>query len=197
MGTKIERLEEIRVELGLNKTEFATSMGITNRYYYNILSGEGSSNLRLEHLEHLLISLKVNPAWVLTGQGEKFLKGKEANNEWIAREAFPDQPQEQPIDHDDLNYMISAIIHETGLPMLTSDLAYAVAVRYSKYYMSKYPGATRATLDIPSLTAGFLTSLHTIHSLLNATFELQPGDTVQVHFGGKTYNFQGSAQPDI
>ena len=73
MGTKTSRLEELRLDFGLNKADFADLMGVSKNYYYNILKGDGSSNLRLEHLENLLTKKGVNPAWIMTGQGNKYL----------------------------------------------------------------------------------------------------------------------------
>lgn len=55
----------------------ADAMGITNTYYSNILAGKGRSNLRKEHLKELQNVHNVNPAWVLTGDGEPFLKERE------------------------------------------------------------------------------------------------------------------------
>ncbi|MBK8923258.1 MAG: helix-turn-helix transcriptional regulator [Saprospirales bacterium] len=70
---KTDRLEEIRRDLGLNKAQMAELMGIEASYYSNILKGEGKGNLRLEHLERLLNDANVNPLWIMTGEGEKYL----------------------------------------------------------------------------------------------------------------------------
>lgn len=70
---KTDRLEEIRQDLGLNKAQMAELMGIEPSYYSNILKGEGKGNLRLEHLERLLNDASVNPLWIMTGEGEKYL----------------------------------------------------------------------------------------------------------------------------
>lgn len=70
---KTDRLEEIRRDLGLSKAQMADLMGIEASYYSHILKGEGKGNLRLEHLERLLNDANVNPLWVMTGEGEKYL----------------------------------------------------------------------------------------------------------------------------
>lgn len=70
---KTDRLEEIRRDLRLNKAQMAELMGIEASYYSNILKGEGKGNLRLEHLERLLNDASVNPLWIMTGEGEKYL----------------------------------------------------------------------------------------------------------------------------
>jgi transcriptional regulator with XRE-family HTH domain len=72
-GMKTDRLEEIRQDLGLSKAQMAELMGIEASYYSHILKGEGKGNLRLEHLERLLNDANVNPLWVMTGEGEKYL----------------------------------------------------------------------------------------------------------------------------
>jgi len=73
MTERNSRLEEIRQDLGLNKTEMASVMGITPHYYYGILSDNGKANLRIEHLEALLKDANANPMWILTGQGDKYV----------------------------------------------------------------------------------------------------------------------------
>lgn len=193
---KTVRLEEIRSDLGLSKGDFAEAMGVQSNYYSHILAGKGKSNLRLEHLESLLKRYGVNPAWVMEGIGEKFLNLKEGTGTLIAGHIIPEPPFTDHIDPELLSYFVNAIIVESQLPILGSDLSYAVAVRYGKYYIGKYPNATRDNLDIPALTAGFLTLLQTLQSLVNATFELQAGDKVQVRFGEQYYNFVRPALPD-
>ena len=89
MGTKKDRLEQVRAELGLNKTEMAEKMGITQSYYQHIIADKGKANLRLEHLEQLLMSAGVNPLWVLSGEEEMFV-GNSHKIEW---EKEPTQEQ--------------------------------------------------------------------------------------------------------
>jgi transcriptional regulator with XRE-family HTH domain len=73
MGTKTDRLEQIRLELGLNKTQLAEAMGISSQQYHHILRENSRNSIRLEHLESLLSQKGINPAWVMTGQGQKYL----------------------------------------------------------------------------------------------------------------------------
>lgn len=70
---KTGRLEQIRKELGLNKAQMAQIMGLTPSYYSHILKGQGKANLRMEHVERLLEFANVNPVWLLTGEGEKYV----------------------------------------------------------------------------------------------------------------------------
>lgn len=79
MGTKTARLEEIRQDLGLNKSQFASVMGVSPHYYYGILKGKGKANLRMEHVERLLEYANTNPVWLLTGEGEKYVAGVQVN----------------------------------------------------------------------------------------------------------------------
>lgn len=81
---KIEKLEEIRQELSLNKTEFAELMGIKPHGYYHILAQDGKGSVTLKHLENLLIKKNVNPTYIITGNGDKFV-GK-YNNDGIENE---------------------------------------------------------------------------------------------------------------
>lgn len=189
MGSKNSRLEKIRGILGLNKTAFADAMGITNRYYYNILNEKSSNSLRLEHLESLLIKYQVNPAWVLTGEGEMFLRTGEGTTQWIAGHIIPEVPATAEIDQDTLDLFMQRVLHATGLPILTSDLAYSLALRFGRYYIHKNPGVAPDQWDVPALTSSFLALLQTVQSLVDASFDLGQKDTVVVRFEGQNYTF--------
>lgn len=195
MGTKTDRLEEIRLEIGVNKSRYAEIMGISPHYYYHILSGKGISNLRLEHLENLLIHKGVNPAWIMTGIGEKFIKQESDPQEWVAGHLIPDLPIQKELDTDLLEYLITEIISSSGLPIVSSDLAYSICVNMCRYYIDKNPGATRDSLDISVHRASFLALLQTAQSLVGLAFEMQ-GDTVVIRFAGQDYNFVRQGQPD-
>lgn len=71
--TKIDRLELIRIDLQINKTEYANLLGVAQNYYSSMISDNGKGNLRVEHLERLLEKKSVNPAWILSGEGPRFL----------------------------------------------------------------------------------------------------------------------------
>ncbi len=195
MGSKISRMEQIRQQLGLNKTEFAAAMGIGKNYYSNILNENSSNSLRLEHLESLLETHSVNPAWILTGQGEPFLNIRSGASQWIADHVIPDLPLSVQIDEELLTYLVNSVVAASGLPIVSSDLAHSLAVRFGRYYMGRYPDATRDNLDIPALTASFLTLLQTVQSLVDATFELDQQGKVVVRFGERYYNFVRQNQP--
>lgn len=195
MGIKTDRLEEVRQVLQLNKTQFAEAMGIKPHYYYHILGGKGNANLRIEHLESLFTKHSVNPAWILTGIGERFLEMKGGVSLLAGDDIIPEPANVDAINQDDVHYLMGKIFTEINLPILTSDLAFFVCERYCKYYIGKYPDATRESLDIPALTAGFLALLQTLQSLVNAAFQLQSEDIVQVRFGQQKYNFVRQVQP--
>ena len=73
MGSNSARLEQVRQHLRLSKADFARLMGIKPNYYTHISTENGRGNLRIEHLEALLVQANVNPVWVLTGVGEMFV----------------------------------------------------------------------------------------------------------------------------
>lgn len=190
---KISRLEEIRQELGLNKSQFAQAMGLNLQYYSNIINEKGTSNLRLEHLEALLINRGVNPAWIITGEGEKYL-AVHNTSEWIAGTIIPDIPVTAQIDEELKIYLTKQVVRNSNLPIADSDLAFSIGLDMCKVYIHKNPSVTRESADIPALTAAFLVLLQTAQSILNQTFELR-GDTVEVQFGGRFYSFQRSVPP--
>lgn len=73
MGSNSARLEQVRQHLRLSKADFARLMGIKPNYYTHISTENGRGNLRIEHLEALLVQASVNPVWVLTGSGDMFV----------------------------------------------------------------------------------------------------------------------------
>lgn len=102
MGKKSERLEEIRQELGLNKSAFAQLMGIEPRYYSHISTENGKGNLRTEHLEALFKNANVNPLWVLTGEGDRYVR---ISTEFVAA----DEPTE-----DQVNALYDLVVIQEG-----------------------------------------------------------------------------------
>lgn len=102
MVRKSERLEEIRQDLGLSKADFARLIGIKPNYYTHISTDNGRGNLRVEHLEVLLRKANVNPIWILTGQGDKFIR---VSNEIVD----PNEPTEEEV-----NALFDKVVREEG-----------------------------------------------------------------------------------
>jgi hypothetical protein len=168
----------------------ADAMSISSQQYHHILRENSSNNLRLEHLEALLASRKVNPLWIMTGQGEKYLDlPGHPPQEFVAGDIVPGPPVAQQLDGELIDYLATSIMRQSQLPLLSSDLAYAVLVDFGRQYMSRNPGATRQSLDIPALTAAFLALLQTAQHLIQLGFESSGEDTIVVRFAGQTYNF--------
>jgi transcriptional regulator with XRE-family HTH domain len=186
---KIWRLEEIREELGLSKQEFAGCLGIKANYYTHISNANGKGNLRLEHLESLLASKSVNPVWIMTGQGEKYLNLSKAPTQGtVLAGEVPIAPANGSVDQELLNHFVIEVMRQIQLPLLASDFAYAILLDFGKRYMGKNPDATQQTLDIPGLSAAFLALLQTAQSLIEHRFE-SGEDTIELRFAGQTYRF--------
>ena len=94
-----------------------------------------------------------------------------------------------------LEYLINEVISSSGLPIVSSDLAYSICVRMCKYYIDKNPDVTRGGLEIPVLRASFLALLETAQSLVGLAFQMEE-DTVVIRFAGRDYNFVRQGQPD-
>lgn len=185
---KNDRLEEIRRILGLNKTEFAHAMGISSHGYQHILAGKGKGGVTINHLESLFEKHSVNPAWVLLGQGEMFLT--QDKTEWISGSIVPDVPTGFQVDETLLSQLMYKVSMASGLPLVSSDMAYALLLRYCKYYIHKNRDVAPDQWDIAAATAAFLAMTQTLQSMVSATFSLDGPDTVSVRFEGLVYKFQ-------
>ena len=80
-----KRLKELRYKLGLSQREFAEKLGI----HYMTLSRyeSGKYSLSDRFITKLKETFKVNPRWLLTGEGEMFLP-KDKPTEALKVEAF-------------------------------------------------------------------------------------------------------------
>lgn len=67
----VHRLKIIRKALGLNQTDFAKHLGITQTAYSMIENGYRP--LADKYVKVICSSFNVNETWFLTGQGEMFL----------------------------------------------------------------------------------------------------------------------------
>ena len=67
----VHRLKEIRKTLGLNQTDFAKHLGITQTAYSMIESG--NRPLADKYVKVICSTFQVNENWFLTGDGEMFV----------------------------------------------------------------------------------------------------------------------------
>ncbi len=71
MFTLIQRLRALRKKLGLNQTEFAKHLGITQTAYSMIENGYRP--LAEKYIKVICSTFNVNQHWLTTGQGDMFL----------------------------------------------------------------------------------------------------------------------------
>lgn len=174
---KLDRLEGVRIELGLNKTQFAELMGITNHYYSNILRENGKGNLRLEHLENLLANKGVNPTWIITGEGEKYITkkvGEAVNN--------PDQKNQPVLPVVTKKDLIKAVLKFTDVMAVPGDLSYEMLDNLVSKTLSSNPDLQqdhgRAT---GILSQAWLSMLEFVQQMLHQNIEFE--------YQGKKYTF--------
>ena len=67
----LHRLKEIRKTLGLNQTDFAKHLGITQTAYSMIESGNRPN--KEKYIKVICSSFNVNENWFYTGEGDMFL----------------------------------------------------------------------------------------------------------------------------
>lgn len=65
------RLSAVQDYLGLSKTDFAKTLKIAKQTYYKLERGE--NNINVDVLSRLYKEHKVNPVWMLTGEGSMFI----------------------------------------------------------------------------------------------------------------------------
>ena len=174
---KIERIEEIRRELGLNKTQFAEVLGIKPNYYHQIINGNTSNTLRLEHLESLLAKKGANPIWVMTGQGDMFLVAQEPGDQ----DASLVQGAQSPIV--DKKATINSIIRYSNIPVFPGDLAYDILDNLVTKTITAQPeflSQGKSAIEILSLS--WLSMLELVQQILDQGFDFQ--------YGEKKYRFR-------
>ena len=172
---KIARLEEIRAELKINKTQFAELMGISPHYYYQILSGQGSTNLRLEHLENLLTNKGVNPTWIITGEGDRFI----STTEKVVTDTHI--TKESPVIKK--AKVMKDVMAFTELPAIPGDLTYSLLegvvekmLEGNEKLLTDYP------LGIRSLSLAWLSMLELAQQLI--------GQDIEFEYHGVKYTFR-------
>lgn len=70
----IERIEQVRGYLGLNRSKFCRSIGMSPQTYNNFIGPQGTKpNIQLLH--GVVTRFGVNPMWLFTGSGNMFLAG--------------------------------------------------------------------------------------------------------------------------
>ena len=72
----VERVEEVRRRLGLNKSRFSGAIGMSPQTYNNFIGAQGSKP-NIELITGVVGFFKVNPYWLLNGTGELFEEGVE------------------------------------------------------------------------------------------------------------------------
>lgn len=70
----IERIEQVRRYLGLNRSKFCRSIGMSPQTYNNFIGPQGTKpNIQLLH--GVVTRFGVDPMWLFTGRGNMFLSG--------------------------------------------------------------------------------------------------------------------------
>lgn len=71
----IERVEQVRAHLGLNKSRFSAEIGMKPQTYNNFIGSQGSKP-NVELLHGVVTRFGANPLWIFNGQGPMFLEGR-------------------------------------------------------------------------------------------------------------------------
>ena len=74
----IERTEQLRNQLGMNKSRFSSQIGMKPQTYNNFL-GTQSTKPNIELIYGIIQQYNVNPMWLLRGEGSMFREGGSPN----------------------------------------------------------------------------------------------------------------------
>lgn len=74
----IERTEQLRNQLGMNKSRFSNRIGMKPQTYNNFL-GAQSTKPNIELIYGIIQQYNVNPMWLLRGEGTMFREGGSPN----------------------------------------------------------------------------------------------------------------------
>lgn len=157
-----QRIEQVRLELGLSKSDIWKPTGLSSGVYSQWLNG---TNLKGDNLLKVAKVLGVNPDWLQTGKGDKQLKIHADTNSYLL-------PVESTYQIPMLNVTASM---GTGNEMQEHDIIVDV-LRVSKSWVSK-------TLN--NVTSIYnLSFIHAIGDSMHPTFN--DGDILLVDGGIKT-----------
>lgn len=70
----IDRTEQLRTQLGMNKSRFSNRIGMKPQTYNNFL-GAQSTKPNIELIYGIIQQYNVNPMWLLRGEGTMFREG--------------------------------------------------------------------------------------------------------------------------
>ena len=96
MNTLSDRLKELRVELGISRSELGRKIGLS-RSYMSRLESNQRSRIDSRCLDELRRQLRVNPEWLLTGNGNKY----------VANMEDAEEPLVQSGNQEPLNFIIA------------------------------------------------------------------------------------------
>src|SRR5271170_4772904 len=77
----VDRIEQLRAYLRLNKSQFSNAIGMKPQTYNNFI-GAQSSKPNVELLHGAVAKFGANPMWILTGRGEMFTGGADGRPGW-------------------------------------------------------------------------------------------------------------------
>jgi DNA-binding XRE family transcriptional regulator len=86
----VSRVEEVRNHLGLNKSKFATQIGLKPQTYNNFIAAQGSKpNVAL--ILGVVEAFGVNAHWLLNGLGSTFRTPQQRNRSGSKQRMIPDE----------------------------------------------------------------------------------------------------------
>lgn len=87
-----ERLKRVRKALGLSQVQMAAALGIGQSTYCQFETGVRS--LQTRYLNAMKVMYGVNPEWILTGEGDMFIKSSRDEEFFAVFESLTDESKD-------------------------------------------------------------------------------------------------------
>ena len=84
----IERIEYLRNHLGLNKSRFSAAIGMKPQTYNNFIGSQGSKP-NVELIVGVVDKFRVDPQWLLTGEGAMIEDGENPGSDMFMLDSTP------------------------------------------------------------------------------------------------------------
>lgn len=177
------RLKDFRYHLGLNQTEMADALGVTQSQYSKL--EKGVNDLSTAHLAKLTGEYDLSLGWLITGKGPMLATEDEA----IWSDVFipVSLPHGATVDQGKTETLVKSVMEYGRLPLGPNDFAYNLLWAIAERSIYDNPKLNLQGETIPVITS----ALNTIVDLLQVALKgiLTNEKSVTIRVRGKAFVF--------